>query len=275
MMLHWCIRPIFSVVAVAAVCAAADSPRSLVSKGNDAYHAERFDEALNAYESAGEQKPDSARIWFNKGDALYRQGRFTEAMDAFERAAVQSGDREFEALSKFNQGNSAFRQGAENARTNPGQAVESLEKSVQLYQDSLQADTGLKDARHNIEVARQFIQQLREQMKNQPQQNQQNKDEKKDQDQKQDHNQQQQQSGDENQQQEQQQQEQQQQEQQQQEQQQQEQDRQQQQKQQAQQQKPEPQPAKAANDILKKERDDKRMRQLQAVVGVQPVEKDW
>ena len=166
------IRRLAWVAALAALAAAAqaESARSLVEKGNEAFERGNYQEALAFYEAAGQQEPESARVWFNKGDALYRQGRFDEAAGAYEQAAILSSDAWLQARSKFNRGNAEFRKALEAAGADPSQAVEALEQSVRDWRDALRTDPGLDDARHNIEVARIFLDRLRKQMQNQPQQ---------------------------------------------------------------------------------------------------------
>ena len=153
----------------------AESARTLVGQGNQQYKEQRYKEALGSYEKAEKAKPDSSHVLFNKGNALYMQGDYPRARDAYENAAVRSHDAELEARSKFNQGNAAFRQGVTEAQMNPDQAIDSIGKGVRSYQDALKMNPKLDDARHNVEVARRFIQQLREEMKKQPPQPDQNK----------------------------------------------------------------------------------------------------
>ena len=141
----------------------------LVEQGNQAYAVENYEQALEAYEKASELQPDSAHIWFNRGSTLYKQEEYTAAGDAFEQAALRGSDPALEALSKFSHGNAAFRQGVGQQRTDPRQALQSVEKGVQLYQDALKLSPGLNDARHNIEVARLRMRDWLEQLKNQPQ----------------------------------------------------------------------------------------------------------
>ena len=145
------------------------SAGALVEQGNQAYTAENYEQALDAYEKASELEPDSAHIWFNRGSTLYQQGDYTAAGDAFEQAALRGSDPAIEALSKFSHGNAAFRQGVGQQRTDPRQALQSVERGVRLYQDALKINPGLNDARHNIEVARLRIRDLLEQLKDQPQ----------------------------------------------------------------------------------------------------------
>ena len=160
------VAAIFALLAAPAVYA--QSARSLVQQGNQAYQKEDYSNALESYEKAAEQAPDSPHIWFNRGTALYKEGQYDKAMDAFEQAGLSGNDPAIEALSKFSQGNTSFRKGITQREANPQQALASVERGVQLYQDALKVNPGLNDARHNIEVARRTMQQLMELLKNQP-----------------------------------------------------------------------------------------------------------
>jgi len=60
--------------------ALAASARKMVSRGNTAYAAGQYDEALEAYDAASVEAPESARIYFNKGAAYYRQGDYSSAV---------------------------------------------------------------------------------------------------------------------------------------------------------------------------------------------------
>ena len=111
----------------------------------------------------------SARALVEQGNQAYQAEDYKAAGDAFEQAALRGSDPAIEALSKFSHGNAAFRQGVEQQPADPRQALQSVEKGVQLYQDALKLNPGLNDARHNIEVARLRMRDLLEQLKNQPQ----------------------------------------------------------------------------------------------------------
>ncbi len=127
------IRFVLAALLVAAP-AVADSARSLVKRGNSAYDNEKYSEALGAYETAGRERKDSPQIWFNKGDALYQQGDYAKAMEAYEQAATLTDDSSLEARSKFNQGNAAFRQGVEQAKSDPGQGLATCRTERALLQ---------------------------------------------------------------------------------------------------------------------------------------------
>lgn len=150
-----------AVLVIFTAAAFADAARSLVERGNRAYHRGEFDRALEAYQQAASLQPEAAEIWFNVGNAYYRLGDYRAAMDAYEQAAVRSRSKALEARSKFNQGNACLRQ-ALAGEADPSQALEGLRTSVRLYQDALQLDPSLNDARHNIEVARRLIKEFEE-----------------------------------------------------------------------------------------------------------------
>ena len=132
----------------------ADSPAELVRQGNTAYLAEKYDEALAAYEEASVEAPESPHLYFNKGTALYQKGDYTGASQSFEKAALKSRDLQLEADSKFNLGNCAFREAERQQDGDLQKALESCGKSIQYYQEALELDPDFSAAAENIEVVR-------------------------------------------------------------------------------------------------------------------------
>ena len=57
-----------------------------VDKGNAAFAAGKYEDALKAYEAAAIEQPDNAELQFDQGNALFKLGRFDDAKDAFDRA---------------------------------------------------------------------------------------------------------------------------------------------------------------------------------------------
>ena len=68
------------VVALAALgagrTASAGPAGELVERGNAAYRAGQYGEALEAYDKASVDAPESPHIYFNKGGAYYRKSDF-------------------------------------------------------------------------------------------------------------------------------------------------------------------------------------------------------
>lgn len=134
--------------------AVAESPRSLVRRGNRAFEAGRYDEAMKAYEQADVEAPESPVVAFNQGTVHYRAEDFAAARAAFEKAARASHDPRFEAMCRYNLGNCWFREVRRQMDSDLGKAVEACERSVDEYQAALALDPTLDAARRNIEVVR-------------------------------------------------------------------------------------------------------------------------
>ena len=122
------------------------SSADLVNKGNTAYLAGKYDEALFAYEEASVEAPESPHIYFNRGAALYQKGDYSGAIEAFEKAALKSKDIQLEAKSRFNLGNCAYREAERQQDSNLEKALEACTKSIRHYQEALELDSDLKEA---------------------------------------------------------------------------------------------------------------------------------
>src|SRR3546814_1702519 len=84
-----------------------------VQAGNEAYEAERFDEALEEYRQAADARPEDAAINYNVANALHRLSRLDEAAAAAEQARVfaeAADDGESASLALYTLGNTRFRQ---------------------------------------------------------------------------------------------------------------------------------------------------------------------
>lgn len=134
--------------------AIAESPRALVDAGNRAYGQAQYDQALKAYEEAGNIDPESACVYFNKGAAYYQQKEYDKAKEAFEQASVKADDVKLEARSQYNLGNCMYRQGESQQQSDLQAAVKTFEDGVRFYQRALDLDPELTDAAHNLEVTR-------------------------------------------------------------------------------------------------------------------------
>lgn len=161
-------------VLVACLCAAipvpiafAASSRSLVSKGNAAYFAGKYDEALSAYNEASVQMPESSRIYFDKGAALYKKKDYDKATKMFKKAALKTGDIGLEARAEFNLGNCSFREAERQRDSDINKALAACEKSVLFYQEALELKPHFKEAAENIEIVRLVMKTILDQIKKQ------------------------------------------------------------------------------------------------------------
>lgn len=127
--------------------------RREVEAGNRLYGEGRFQEAHARYLEALEKVPGLPVARFNEGSALYQSQEFQRAMEAFLEAA-EGADPEWQADALYNLGNALIRQ------QQPGPAAEAYKRALRL-------DPGDQDAKHNLELA---LQQLEQQQQQQQQQ---------------------------------------------------------------------------------------------------------
>lgn len=132
----------------------AESPQHLVNKGNRAFARQKYDKALEAYEKAAVDLPESAHIYFNKGAAYYRKEDFAKATDAFVQAALKSKSTKLEAKCKFNLGLCSFREADRQKDSDLDKALEACGKSIGHFQEALKLDPDFIEAAENIEVVR-------------------------------------------------------------------------------------------------------------------------
>jgi tetratricopeptide (TPR) repeat protein len=145
---------IISGILFAPVRADADSTQQLVKKGNTAYSTGKYDEALDAYEEAAVDAPESPHIYFNKGTALYQKQDYAKAAEAFKQAAIKSKDITLETYSKFNLGVLSFREAERQRDSDLNKSLEVCGQSIRYFQEALERSPQFKEAAENIEIVR-------------------------------------------------------------------------------------------------------------------------
>jgi tetratricopeptide (TPR) repeat protein len=157
----------FLISIFAGIQAFAESSNDLVAEGNRAYGVGKYDEALEAYEQASVDEPESPYIYFNKGAAQYMKGDYEKAADLFEKAVLKSEDLAFEARSQYNLGNALYRESERQRDSDLQKSLKMLENSITHYQKALKLDLFIEDAAHNIEIARLTMKQILDEIKKQ------------------------------------------------------------------------------------------------------------
>lgn len=161
------------VMLVLPLLAQAESLRSLVKTGNDAYKAGEFDEALNAYRQAQVAAPQDALGKFNEGAALYRKDEHESAAEAFRAAALDakaSGNSRLEAKSLFNLGNALLKGAEASQEYEPQAGIDKLKQGAAAYRQALSRDPQLTAAAENLQIARARLSELLKQQAQQSQQ---------------------------------------------------------------------------------------------------------
>ena len=147
--------------------ALAESPRSLVAKGNRSLQSGDIEKALELYERASVRAPENPVVTFNTGSAYYRGEEFQKARELFEEAALKAEDLSIEAGAWYNMGNCSFREGQRQVDSDMEKALEFFQESVRSYMTALEKEPELVDAAHNLEIARLVIKDLLDRIKKQ------------------------------------------------------------------------------------------------------------
>lgn len=138
----------------------AESPRSLIRKGNRSFEKGEFEKALEYYERASVDAPESPIVALDRGLAYLEREQYASAREHFEKAALKSDDLGLEAMAWYNIGNTAFKQAERQDDSDLEKALEHYREAVGFYQTALEKDPGLSDAAFNLEVTRLTIKDL-------------------------------------------------------------------------------------------------------------------
>ncbi len=124
--------------------------------------------AAEAYGQAADATQDG-RFRYDQGESLYRGGNFDAAADAFSKT-LSSNDLQLQQRAYYNLGNTNFRLGQADIKDDPKKAQASWEDAVKDYQNALELNSNDADARYNLGVVKQQIEELKKQMEQQKQQ---------------------------------------------------------------------------------------------------------
>ncbi len=124
-------------------------------QGNKLYQKEKYQEALKKYTEAQLSDPESLELHYNIGNVLYKQGRYDEAADEYAQSIFSDRD-ELKAYSFFNRGNTQFMQ-------------QDFQGAIESYIEALKLDPEDRDAKKNLELALQKLQESKTSSSEQPQ----------------------------------------------------------------------------------------------------------
>ena len=125
------------------------------AQGNDAFDAQDYAGAVEAYQRAQEGSPNLPEPFYNSGNAQYRQESYDDALSSYDQAQLNAGE-ELTGGINFNRGNVHFNREAY------GEAAEAFKEVLRLNPDD-------EDAKRNLELALRHMQQEQEQQEQQQQ----------------------------------------------------------------------------------------------------------
>ena len=137
-------------------------------EGNALFEKGEYEAALRRYLEAQQEGRTRPELHFNAGDALYKQGKYAEAMQEMGRAA-EGTHPDMSAATHYNLGNALFQQGKFQ------EAVGAYKKSLELKPDDIDAKINLELALEKLNQDQQDQQNQQDQNQNQDEQDQQDK----------------------------------------------------------------------------------------------------
>ncbi len=143
------------------------SARQTLEQGNRLYGDKQFAEAVNKYNDVLVEQPQAVEPKFNKANSYYRLDDLGEAMDLYQQVAAESKDMSLVAKAKYNLGNCYFQRGTKQRDSDLQKALEDMQTSIAHWRQVLDLDPQNKKAARNIEVARLTIKDILDQIKKQ------------------------------------------------------------------------------------------------------------
>jgi tetratricopeptide (TPR) repeat protein len=117
--------------------------------GNEAYEAGNYTEAVDDYIAAQRENPDLPEPYYNAGNAYHRQGNL-EAAAAQTQQSIRATEGELAQNSYYNLGNSYFK-------------AEDWPAAIEAYKEALRLNPDDQQAKYNLELALQNLQQQQQQ----------------------------------------------------------------------------------------------------------------
>lgn len=144
------IRIIIIIIALSSFIFA-QSLRTKINEGNEKYSEEQYEEALNSYQDALIDDPQSSIAHFNRGDAFYKMEKYDQALEEYQKA-LSAKDINMEAKIHYNIGNTFFKQ-------------DKLQESIESYIISLDLNPNDNEAKYNLELARAKLKEMADKQK--------------------------------------------------------------------------------------------------------------
>jgi Ca-activated chloride channel family protein len=144
---------IIFVIALLVLTACGASAASYNNDGNEEFEADRFDEALDDYTAATLEDPDLAQPYYNAGNAFHRKGEVESAVAQIEQS-LRTADESLAQQAFYNLGNTYF-------------GVEDWPSAIKAYKEALRLNPSDLDAKNNLELALQKLQEQQQRQQNQ------------------------------------------------------------------------------------------------------------
>ncbi|MDB6028974.1 MAG: hypothetical protein JWM68_5197 [Verrucomicrobiales bacterium] len=136
------------------------SPATAIKK----YQEGKYDDALGEYQKSLKTETNDHRLYFNAGDAAYRAKQFDDAKKYFDTATI-SPDVELQQRAFYNLGNTLYHMGE--PLPDMDKKKEAWEQAIRNYETALKLNAQDPDAKHNLQLVKQRLEQLKQQQQQQ------------------------------------------------------------------------------------------------------------
>ena len=151
----------------------AESARDMLRHGNRLYDDGQYTGAIGKYDEALVEQPQALEPKFNKADSYYRLDDLGQAINLYQEVAAGSKDMALVAKAKYNLGNCFFQRGSKQRDSDLQKALDDMKTSIIHWRQVLDMDPENEKAARNIEVARLTIKDIMDQLAKQQEQQQQ------------------------------------------------------------------------------------------------------
>ena len=164
------IVPLIVISLVYGQVATGQTAQDLVRSGNTLYHQGQYDQAVTQYDKALTENPRLDHARFNKADALLRLDDLAKAMDLYNEVSAGTRDMDLVKKAKYNLGNAYFQRGIKQRDSDLQKALDDLKTSIGFWRAVLDLDPANENAKRNKEVAGLVIKDILDQIKKQQEQ---------------------------------------------------------------------------------------------------------
>jgi Ca-activated chloride channel homolog len=129
------------------------------------YKSGQYDDSMQHYQKAAEAQPTRNDLEYNAGAAAYKAGDYTEAEEAF-RKALETPDLNMQERTYYNLGNAQYQHGETMRKVDTKKTINLWELALHSYDSAMKLKMS-DDAKHNYDVVKAKLEQLKQQQKQQ------------------------------------------------------------------------------------------------------------
>ena len=127
-----------------------ESLRARIHEGNALYQQSLYDEALEMYNDAQIDAPESPELHFNIGNVNYRKEDHENAIETY-RKSFNIDDIRLESKANYNIGNAKYRLGEKTGN------IALWREAMEFYRRAIELDADDEDAKYNLEFVEKKI----------------------------------------------------------------------------------------------------------------------